>query len=494
MGFGIVNASSCWQRQPAPQHPVPARSGEAPNGRRDGSCRRFFQRLMSSKGVEVVHRVKVRTLRMTNRRVVAVTAAAAALLVLAACSSSGGDKGTSGSSTSTTSTSSTPASGSGSSTASSGGDIVVGGVTDGTVIGVDTGFEARIDRFNKDGGLNGRQVKFIGLQDDGGSQSTNLTVVQKLVLQDNVFAIAPYSSEAWNPASSQLLTAHNIPYIGWNTGGAPQCTGANAFPVNGCITGSPYVPTLPIKDGAALSGKPIADVKMALIGIDSSAGAYALNQYATAARSTGVDVVYGKAAVPATGTTDYSPYAQAIVAANPDVVYSLVDVPNTVGLTAALRQAGYTGKIFNPTAYLPGIINTQKQLAAALQGSYVAATFPPNEDGTPFTKQIDSDLVASKASSTQVTLGVLIGWESADEFVQELQATAKAGPVTSANFVKTIHAGFTYKPLAGGPTDMTYPERQTQPSTCVGVLLIEPGGVYKSIKPFACDPASLVKN
>ena len=60
--------------------------------------------------------------------------------------------------------------------------------------GSDTGFQARITRFNNDGGVDGRKIKFLGVQDDGADSSKDLTEVQSIVLKDHVFAVAPVAS------------------------------------------------------------------------------------------------------------------------------------------------------------------------------------------------------------------------------------------------------------------------------------------------------------
>src|ERR1039458_4547460 len=82
-------------------------------------------------------------------------------LVTAACSSSSKSKATSTTAPGSASTGSTAQ-------ASSGGDIVVEGLAQLAFYpGVDTAFQARITRFNNAGGLNGRKIKFLGVQDTG---------------------------------------------------------------------------------------------------------------------------------------------------------------------------------------------------------------------------------------------------------------------------------------------------------------------------------------
>jgi hypothetical protein len=430
-----------------------------------------------------------------RRALVAVLAGGA--LALAACSSSGSSSTPSSSpsapaSTSGTSTSPAPvASGGSSGSAATTGDIVVGGVQDGNYAGIDQGFDARIARFNAAGGLGGRKIKLTGVLNDGGSPSANLADVQTLALKDNVFAVVPYSSQAWSASSSALLAKQNIPYIGWAIS-PTACIGDTAFPVSGCAATPNYTTIQGEKQLPTAIGKPAAQIKFAVIGTDNAGGAAGTKTVAFAAKKAGLDVVYAQAPVPQGGTTDYSAYTQAILASGTNALEIALDFPTGVSFTGALRQAGYTGAIINPTAYVPGLLTSQKQLALALQGSYVTANFPPQEGGSAVVKQALADLKA--AGQPQVlSLGTEIGWFSADEFIQELQATAKAGAVTSANFVKTIRAGFTYNTGAGGLNGLIFPAGQSQPASCAGFMLVKPNGTYSVAAPYSCDPSTIIK-
>ena len=367
---------------------------------------------------------------------------------------------------------------------------MVGGITDGNDLGLQQGFQARIDRFNKAWGIDGRQIKLAGVLNDGSSPSTNLADVQTLVLKDNVFAVAPYESQAWSPSSSALLAQHNVPYIGWAINPA-ACVGNNAFPINGCAASFTYASTYGWHLIASALGKPVGQVKVAFIGIDNAGGSAGTKQLAFGAKLAGAQVVYAQSPIPQGGTTDYSPYTQAIIASNPNAVYLVLDFATAAAVTGALRQAGYTGAVINPTAYVPGLLTTQKQLTEALQGSFVSANFPPIEGGSAVAKQALADVKA--AGGTALSLGTEVGWFSADEFITELEATAKAGPLTSANFVKTIHAGFTYTNGAGGLENITFPANQTKPTSCTGLMMVKPDGTYGVAAPFSCDPSTIVK-
>jgi ABC-type branched-subunit amino acid transport system substrate-binding protein len=288
-----------------------------------------------------------------------------------------------------------------------------------------------------------------------------------------------------------LLEQQGVPYIGWAIS-PTACIGPTTFPINGCTSSGVYASTLGWKELATATGKPIGQLKIALVGLDDAGGAAGTSQLTASAKRAGLQVAYSKASIPASGVTDYAPYVQAVLAVNPNVIYLVLDLASATAISAALRQAGYQGTIINAAAYLPGILSAQKQMAEAIQGSLVNTSFPPEEGGSAIAKQAQSDLKASGAPPN-LTLGTEIGWFSADEFIAELQATAKAGALTPANFVKTIGAGFTYNSGTGGLNDITFPSLQQKPSTCIGLMEAHVDGTYTVAAPYACDPSTLFK-
>jgi ABC-type branched-subunit amino acid transport system substrate-binding protein len=374
---------------------------------------------------------------------------------------------------------------------SSKGDIVVGGVQDGTATGIDIGFKARIARFNNAGGLDGRKIKLLDVLKDGGSLTGDVTAVQTLVLKDKVFAVTPISSQTFSPASAQLLNQRHVPFIGWGVNPA-MCVGDAAFPIVGCQGSSQYQSLAGIRQLAEGLGKPVRGLKVAMIGLDTAGSKAGMDGLKGAATRAGATVVFGQASIPPGGAADYSPYVQGLLAVNPDTIMLLTDFGPGAALTGALRQAGYGGGIWNPTAYVPGVLSAQPRLAAALNGSLVVAQFPTQEEGAPAAKQIQADLSAIKAP-THLTLGLSVGWWSAEEFIQQLQATAGNGDVTSANFVKTIHDGWTIKPLEGGITELTFPDDQITWPGCSGLMQSDAKGQYRVKVKYVCNPKDTVR-
>jgi branched-chain amino acid transport system substrate-binding protein len=409
----------------------------------------------------------------------------AVALLTAACSSSA----SSGSSTTSAGATSPSASSTATGSASSSGPIVVGGLQDGNYAGMNTGFEARIARFNKDGGLNGRKIQFVGVLNDNDSLTTDLSNAQTLVLKDHVFAVAPVADEVLSPGAVQLFEQNTTPYIGWGFSPA-WCNNDWGFPVTGCESTPTYQNTSALYQASAAIGKPVKGLKIAVIGTDNSGGQAGTQGIVAANKLVGADVVYGQASVPQDGTTDYAPYVQAIMAGNPDMVELVVNFQASVGLTAALHEAGYKGAFWNPTAYVPGLFASDPQLAQVLNGSLVVADFPPSEQGSPAALQMEADLKAIGAS-TNFNLGEAVGWWSGEELIQELQATAAKGALTQVNFEKVLNAGWTIKPISGGISQVTFPRDHAEGTGCYGTLLAD-GTKYLVKSAYVCTPADTI--
>ena len=77
-----------------------------------------------------------------------------------------------------------------------------------------TGFEARIKKENDAGGIYGRKIVIDAALDDGQVNSQNLTVAKTLVQQDNVFAVVPVFTAAFNGAT--YLNDQKVPFFGWS--------------------------------------------------------------------------------------------------------------------------------------------------------------------------------------------------------------------------------------------------------------------------------------
>lgn len=363
--------------------------------------------------------------------------------------------------------------------------IVIGGVAETEDYpGLATGFAARIARFNRAGGIDGRKIKFLGVQDDGGNATTDLKIVQGLVLKSHVFAVAPIASTDFEPASSNLLVDNKTPYLGW--GFQPGFCGSKfGYGFNGCLINPKWLNSSLVDPIIKAVGKPASQLRVALQGQDSISVKSGVELDKALFQKRGAKIVYDSSTMPTSGTIDYAPYVQAILASKPDVVYIGPAFTQAVGLIAALRAAGYTGAMFNYTMYLPGVLQTEPDLAKSIQGTLIDAQVPPQSSNSPAIKQMVKDLQAI-GKPTTLTIGTQVGYWSADIFIQMLQATAAKGPLTSAAVGRVVNAGFSYKPsLKGSVGPLTFPQNETRPAPCAALVQVK-GTNYSQKVAFAC--------
>ncbi|MEV4591049.1 ABC transporter substrate-binding protein [Streptomyces chartreusis] len=346
--------------------------------------------------------------------------------------------------------------------------------------GVDHGAKARFERANREGGVAGRKIDFLGVQDDSSDLQRNTSLVKSLVQQRDVFAVVPLASDRFGAASSQFLSKSHVPYVGWGvTSGF--CGSQWGFGYTGCHANDGLADLSGIEGVLAATGKRPPQLKVALqtdAGAEGKAAAYA-----EVLEQRGADIVYIKSDLSANGVTSYAPWAEALIETDPDVIYTLVDFPHEVGLSGALRTAGYDGMIVGSTSYVPGVLTRQPNVAAALDELYISTPTPVQEENSPAIEQIQEDL-AIIGEPTEVGLGVSLGYWQADVFVSMLESVE--GELTSDSLQKAVVSGFSYKSEeAGGIGPLTFPKNLTAPVTCAGLVQVE-GTKYVVRRPFTC--------
>jgi len=181
-----------------------------------------------------------------------------------------------------------------------------------------------------------------------------------------------------------------------------------------------------------------------------------------------------------TGTTDYTPFVQAIIASKPDIVLVSTQFGDSVALTGSLKAAGYEGLILSYIAYVPGLLDAQPAVAQALEGTYALGQFPPQEGGGAAIDQILADLKAAGLPEF-VGYGTAIGYWTADLYLQMLDA-AGGDP---AKVHDVVNGGFTYKGVPDGVGDGEWPELETVAAPCAVLMKVE-GGKYVVAQPYAC--------
>jgi branched-chain amino acid transport system substrate-binding protein len=426
---------------------------------------------------------------MRSRRRFVLAAGTALALLATACGSSTKKASapvatTTGATTTTTSASATNA---GSSDTS---DIVVEGLAQLSFYpGLDTAFQARITRFNNQGGVNGRKIKFLGVQDTGNDPARAQSEAQALVLKDHVFAVAPVASEVVLGPVTDFLIQNHTPFFGWAV--SPNwCNTPWGFGVNGCLEPQGEGSTTLPKELLQVEGRPASQIRVAIIGADNPGASASEAQVGGGFKRDGFNVVYNKSPLPVGGATDYTPYVQALLAVKPDVIFEDLDFASTVGINGAMKAAGFKGAMYSPgVTYAPSVLQSQATVAAALDGEYDNVEFATAEESnSPAVQQIDTDLQAI-GKPAGVTLGAAVGYWTADQLIAMLQAAAaKGGTLTPDSFDQTINAGFTWNPSpAGGACPQKWPDAHTA-GIVGGIMLQVQGNKFVVKEPFSCFP------
>ena len=358
--------------------------------------------------------------------------------------------------------------------------------------GADLGAKARFAAVNKAGGINGRQIDWLGAKDDGEDGTRNLQLVRQAVLNDKAFAVLSLG-QGLLPASSDFLNRQKVPYLGW--GFMPGFCAQDkpfGFGFNGCIV-PPGAKTV----NTSTAGPLLAELKkqgksnptVAIVSDDVGSNATGSKLVHAAFKKLGANVVYDKADVPATGNVNYAPYVQAVLTSNggkaPDAVVFNGLFATEAGMSGGLLSAGYKGAMMNYLAYVPGLLDSQPALAQAFAGSYITTQIPPVESGGPAIDQMKKDFTAIGADPSKITLGAALTYWSADVLISMLKSVGSN--VTGDNFNKVIDGGWTYsspyKPAPLGP--VTYPKDHDQPAPCAALVQIK-GTKFAAISPMTC--------
>jgi hypothetical protein len=291
------------------------------------------------------------------------------------------------------------------------------------------------------------------------------------------------------------LAQAKVPFIGWSVNAAFEVEPKWGIGING-NQGNPAVQGA----GGMIQAieaqgdqKDPSKIKMGLIANDLAGAEIANKSLAGVASAEGIDVVYQKAVIAAVGTTNYAPFAQALIASGANTVYEVLGSSDSIGLAAALKSAGFKGMIINGVTYYQGDLAAQgASTEAALQGVYVEDEFPANQNNTPAVVQGEKDLVAIGQNSG-MTSGTAVGYWSAIVLEQMLKSTLAAvggnpAKVTGATLQQTVTGSKPYSytdPITGGIGTESFPADETLPTGC-GTLLKTVGSSFKQIEPYKC--------
>lgn len=423
--------------------------------------------------------------RFRPRKPLVVVVAAALLVLLAACASKGGGGGAGGGSGRGVSSNQIIIAGDGT--------LTNNGVPNSLAQDIDTGAQARYHLANSQGGVNGRQIKYLGTADDGGSATTLVGNMSKQILQQHAALLAPFASTAPFPAT--FVSQNKVPIFG-SVIDYSMCTSPYVYGFGGCIENATYAETTSV---AALSETVMKQTTNAQGVINVTKGKqYAVETTAplavilptleTAAKHIGWTVCNADASVPAAGATDYSTYASKMMRScgsgkGPDGMLIILSTTSAdAQYISTLRALGWKGQA-ELVGYDPASLKSAS-ISSALAGSvtYTDALALPGVPLAPIFNTISAQLKAIGKGGTPLDSGVLEGWIQADMAVEGLKATGK-NPSTDA--LQTALKNWTYPGIPGLTPPSPYPLAHQMPIPCWNVLQVV-GHEYQQLYGLTC--------
>ena len=306
------------------------------------------------------------------------------------------------------------------------------GVASSTFQGSDKACQARIDRANREGGVNGRKIEIAYIDDK--SSGANLTASKDLVENQDVFGVINNSSFAF--LSYRYLKDAGVPMIGGGFDGTYYGEKGNESILSALGNSAPF--TGLAYDNLTKLMKQAGAKKVAAVSYGASASSVAsaqtLMDYAAPAQ--GLDPVYFNKAVEF-GTSDVGPLGLGIKNAGADAAYMPMVAESNLALVQNLEQNGVQMK-FNTlmTGYGQSLLDSPA--AKSLKpNTYFMQTYKPVEVKDAATKQFQADL--KKVGITGIPdYGKYTGYITCDIAVTALKQMGKN--VNRADFAPKFRA------------------------------------------------------
>ena len=347
-----------------------------------------------------------------------------------------------------------------------------GGVAGSTFAHAGDGFLARIKAQNASGGVNGRKIDPVVVDDSG--QTNNLEASKSLVENDKVFSVVNNSSFAF--LSFRYLLGAGVPMLGGgydgNEYGQPGNEKlisilGNIAPVYGAQY-SPGMVQLMKKAGAKKVG-------VVSYGASQSSTAAATNLQKYAVPAAGLDPAYTNTTVDF-GTTDVGPLVLAMKNAGVDATYLPLVLSSNLAIIQTAAQNNLQFKLaVLATGYGQSLLD---QPASKTIGPEVlfAQGWAPVELQNAATKKFQSDLKKYAGYTGVPDFGVYTGYLTADLLIKGLQAAGKNptrdGYITATKGLGTWDAAG----LSCQPVDVSAQGFGKQPQTaCSWYLQVKNG-------------------
>src|SRR5579863_6360774 len=279
------------------------------------------------------------------------------------------------------------------------------------------GVEAYFSMINAEGGVDGRTLKLADQEDDQGSPTTDLSVAQKLVEQNHVFAVVGVGTPFFGGAA--FLAQTGTPTFGYSTS-TDWAKRPTLFADYGSVLCFPCG-----APGDAYLAKQLGAQSIAVVayGVPQSAAACqaavkGMRQAGLNVSFTDLNLVYGG---------DPSPDVLQMKQKNVDMLFTCLDVNGNVAFARAISQNGLTMKQVWFNGYDRG---TLAQYASIMNGVYFGLEHVPFESALAqpgLYPGLDTYIKEMQRYQPKYTYDevAMDGWMAADQFVTGLKAVGR---------------------------------------------------------------------
>jgi ABC-type branched-subunit amino acid transport system substrate-binding protein len=278
------------------------------------------------------------------------------------------------------------------------------------------GAQARFDAYAEAGEGCAGDVDFSIVEaDDTSSPQGALAAAQKLIQQDEVFAMINVSAFFYGASPFLVSQASTVPVFGGAWDGAQEWSAPDNNLFNSCFV--PDYETVFTGAGEFLASQGATKVAgIAYVSPSSQAG---LESGFASIEAAGLERGYENNSVQF-GSTDVGPLVLGILESGDDAVYTTINFDTSLALVAGLKQSGWDGVFIAPTGYGADLLGSEPAVAAG-QGVIFSNAFTPVENDTPATQQLSAALQAAGNESGIPGFYESQGWFGADLLIHGLE-------------------------------------------------------------------------
>jgi ABC-type branched-subunit amino acid transport system substrate-binding protein len=328
-----------------------------------------------------------------------------------------------------------------------------------------SGVEARLAAYVDEGGECADVSFDIVDGDDTSSPAGALAAAQRLVQQEDVYAILSSSSNFFGASQFVTSQAAGVPVLGDASDQSPEwrATGNNMFPAQ------------PVPDPEAvypIQGeymKAVGGTKMGGAAFPVAASQGALESVAESAEAAGLDVGYLNTSFPI-GSTDVGPIVLGVQDSGTDVLYLPITFESALAVVEGLRQNDVElAGVLAATGYGNDLLESAPAVEAA-QGVSFSVGYAPVEMGIEATDRLAAAVRDQGVESGIPTYAMTSGWFNADLLLHGLELAGC--DASQQEFIDALNQDDTFDAsgLYANPIDYTV---EDQPESCLWFVTLQ---------------------